>query len=386
MSESYDLIVIGGGPAGTSAAITAARGGSRVLLLERGRFPRHKVCGEFISAESLALLKWLLAGAKQDLLDQSLRLSESRVLLDGRCLRIPIDPPAASIARYDLDLALWDAARKAGVTALAETTAQPIEGENPFRIQTSAGDFLARAVINASGRWSNLNLAAAPAQGARWLGLKAHFHGPTVERSVDLFFFDGGYCGVLPVRGPDGGLLINACALSRPGVAATFEDLFPRHPILHARSRQWTPAFAPLSTFPVTFPTPRPVSGLIPNTGDAAGFVDPFVGDGIALALRSGHLAASSLLPFLRGDWALGQSLRHYVDGYRRSLLPVYRASSRFRKLLLLPRIARTLLLSAFESNSWLRRYLVDSTRSKLQTEFGEGRPGETLSAPPALP
>jgi flavin-dependent dehydrogenase len=385
MSESYDLIVIGGGPAGTSAAITTARGGSRVLLLERGRFPRHKVCGEFISAESLALLKWLLAGAKQDLLDQSLRLSESHVLLDGRSLHVPIDPPAASIARYDLDLALWDAARKAGVTALAETTVQPIEGENPFRIQTSEGYFLGRAVINASGRWSNLNLAA-PAQGGRWLGLKAHFHGPVVEHSVDLFFFDGGYCGVLPVRGPDGGLLINVCALARPDVAASFADLFPRHPILHARSRQWTPAFAPLSTFPVTFQPPRPVSGLIPNTGDAAGFVDPFVGDGIALALRSGHLAASSLLPFLRGDWALGQSLRHYADGYRRSLLPVYRASSRFRKLLLLPRIARTPLLSAFASSSWLRRYLVDSTRSKLQTRFDEGRPGERLSAPPALP
>src|SRR5271157_4697645 len=248
MGESYDLIVIGGGPAGTSAAITAARGGSRVLLLERGRFPRHKVCGEFISAESLVPLGWLLAGAKQDLLDQSRRLSESHVLLDGRSLRIPIDPPAASIARYDLDFALWEATRNAGVTALAETTAQPIESENPFRIQTSAGDFLARAVINASGRWSNLNLGAAPAQGSRWLGLKAHFHGP-METGVDLYFFDGGYCGVLPVRGPDGSLLINACALARPDVAASFADLFPRHPILHARSRRWTPAFAPLSTF-----------------------------------------------------------------------------------------------------------------------------------------
>ena len=57
---SYDLAIIGGGPAGTSAAISAARQGARVLLLERGRFPRHKVCGEFVSAESLTLLKDLL--------------------------------------------------------------------------------------------------------------------------------------------------------------------------------------------------------------------------------------------------------------------------------------------------------------------------------------
>ncbi|SRR6266496_1632069 len=365
MSERYDLIVIGGGPAGTSAAITAARGGSRVLLLERGRFPRHKVCGEFISAESLALLNWLLAGAKRDLLDQSLSLSESHVLLDGRTLRIALDPPAASIARYDLDLALWDAARKAGVATLAETTAQPIEEENPFRIQTSAGDFLARVVINASGRWSNLNLAVANIRGSRWLGLKAHFHAPLTERSVDLYFFDGGYCGVLPVHGPDGALLINACALFRTGVTTTFADIFPRHPILHDRSRQWTLAFAPLSTFPVTFPTPRPVSGLIPNTGDAAGFVDPFVGDGIALALRSGHLAASSLLPYLRGDCSLSDSLRSYAEDYRRHLLHVYRASSLLRKLVRLPRALRAPLLAACERGPRLARYLVESTRSK---------------------
>jgi 2-polyprenyl-6-methoxyphenol hydroxylase-like FAD-dependent oxidoreductase len=186
-----------------------------------------------------------------------------------------------------------------------------------------------------------------------------------MERSVDLYFFDGGYCGVLPVRGPDGALSINACALARPGVAATFEELLPRHPILHARSREWTPAFAPLSTFPVTFPNPRPVSGLIPNTGDAAGFVDPFVGDGIALALRSGHMAASSLLPFLRGDCSLSGSLHSYGEDYRRHLLPVYRASSLLRKLVRLPRALRAPLLAACERGPRLARYLLESTRSK---------------------
>jgi flavin-dependent dehydrogenase len=57
----YDLIVVGGGPAGCATAISAARSGASVLLLERGRFPRHKVCGEFVSAESLELLNDLLS-------------------------------------------------------------------------------------------------------------------------------------------------------------------------------------------------------------------------------------------------------------------------------------------------------------------------------------
>src|SRR5882672_4902132 len=99
----YDLIVIGGGPAGSSAAITAARGGARVLLLERGKFPRQKVCGEFVSAESLDLLAGLLDAPHATLLSGALRIPRARVFLDGRKIETPVDPPAASIARLDLD-------------------------------------------------------------------------------------------------------------------------------------------------------------------------------------------------------------------------------------------------------------------------------------------
>src|SRR5712692_3277910 len=103
----YDLIVIGGGPAGTSAAITAARNGARVLLLERGRFPRHKVCGEFVSAESLDLLRDLLAPPHRQLISDAPRIAHSRIFADGATLSAEIAPPAASITRFDLDSALW---------------------------------------------------------------------------------------------------------------------------------------------------------------------------------------------------------------------------------------------------------------------------------------
>src|ERR1700688_1490182 len=111
----YDLIIIGGGPAGTSAAISAARSGASVLLLERGRFPRHKVCGEFVSAESLGLLTDLLDSDHAALLRNAIRIPQARVFLDGRVVQTAVDPPAASIARLDLDAALWHAAEGAGV-------------------------------------------------------------------------------------------------------------------------------------------------------------------------------------------------------------------------------------------------------------------------------
>src|ERR1700680_4303219 len=173
----YDLIVIGGGPAGASAAITCARNGGRVLLLERGRFPRHKVCGEFVSAESLDLLASLLTPKHAGLFSDSVRIPRARIFLDGRTLHAPVDPPAASISRLDLDVALWDSAEHCGFDGRQQTTVQRISGTGPFLVETSAGEFESRALINASGRSSNLNSAASDAQASRvtWLGLKGHF-------------------------------------------------------------------------------------------------------------------------------------------------------------------------------------------------------------------
>lgn len=365
---NFDLAVIGGGPAGCSAAITAARSGMRVLLVERGLFPRHKVCGEFVSAESLDLLGWLLGETAPDLIPNSLVLRKGRLLVDGRTLSIPVNPPAASIARYDLDFALWNAAARAGAQVLGQTTVQRIEGTDPFEVHTSAGEFRARAVINASGRWSNINLTELPDGGSRWLGFKGHMRGESAS-TVDLYFFDGGYCGVQPVKGADGEPLVNVCALMQAGASATWDDLFARHPLLQSRSRQWQPVFSPLSTFPIIFREPRPVSAGMLNVGDAAAFVDPFVGDGIALALRGGNIAARSVLPSLRGECTLAASLENYIESYRRQLRPVYRSSSLLRRLAGLPRFLRKPILSIWEHWPGIAEYFLQATRSRTLAE-----------------
>src|SRR5205814_249081 len=169
-ASQYDLVVIGGGPGGTAAAIIAGRNGWRVLLLERGRFPRHKVCGEFVSAESLALLKVLLDPRHAVLLRDAVTIPDARLFLDSRTLTTAVDPPAASIARLDLDLALWESAVWARVDARQQVTVQSIVGTGPFRVATSAGEFQSRAVINASGRWSNLSASPSKAeQLERWI-------------------------------------------------------------------------------------------------------------------------------------------------------------------------------------------------------------------------
>src|SRR3979490_2811260 len=110
----HGLIITGGGPAGPSVAFSAARQGASVLLLERGRLPRHKVCGEFVSAESLGLLTNLLDRQHAACLHDAVRIPRARLFLDGRVLKTAVDPPAASISRLDLDAALWRSAESAG--------------------------------------------------------------------------------------------------------------------------------------------------------------------------------------------------------------------------------------------------------------------------------
>jgi menaquinone-9 beta-reductase len=363
-AKLYDLIVVGGGPAGTSAAISCARNGARVLLLERGRFPRQKVCGEFVSAESLDLLADLLIAQHGRLLSHAVRIPRGRVFLDRRVIETPVDPPAASISRVDLDAALWDSAEQCGVDVRQKVVVQGISGMGPFLVHSSGGEFESRALVNASGRWSNLN-PASPQPGVKWLGIKAHFAEVSALASVDLYFFDGGYCGVQPagVKCDEQPARINACAMVRADVASTLPEVFACHPALQERSRVWTPLTLPVSTSPLAFREPQPERDGILMAGDAAAFVDPFVGDGISLALRSGRLAGECVLPFFAGDISLRAALHNYRSAYERTLVPVFRTSSKIRRMLDLPQFIRNPILHLLEKTPAITRYLVAKTR-----------------------
>jgi menaquinone-9 beta-reductase len=361
----YDLIVIGAGPAGSSSAITAARRGARVLLLERGRFPRHKVCGEFVSSESLGLLRGLLDSSCSKVLNSAIRIAQARFFIDHQVLRAPVHPAAASIARLDLDNALWRSAERIGVEAKQQVIVRDIAGSGPFALTTSVGQFEARAVVNASGRWSNLT-ASQPATNSReekWIGLKSHFLENAPSDSVDLYFFDGGYCGVQPVSVNAEPCRINACAMIRADVASTLPEVLDQHPALRERAVKWQPLMNSISVSPLLFGTPQPIQNGAMLVGDAAGFVDPFVGDGISLALRTGELAAQCLAPFFTETIPLPQALTEYSHQYQRRFASVFRASSRIRRMLRLPRLVRSPLVSFFANRPAVAEYFVRNTR-----------------------
>jgi flavin-dependent dehydrogenase len=366
--STYDLIVIGGGPAGASAAITAAREGASVLLLERGSFPRHKVCGEFVSAESLDLLGGFLGARHAPLLSTAIRIPQARLFFDGSTLQTPIDPPAASIARLDLDATLWEVAEEYGVQTQQQTAVQDVTGTGPFRITTSAGEFSSLAVINATGRWSNLRAKQDDTvkPQPKWLGIKMYFAETSPRPSADLYFFEGGYCGVQPVAFRNSYSehgQVNACAMVHTDVASNLTQVFAQHPALAERAGRWRSLSNLVSTFPLFFRDPQPVRDNVLQVGDSAGFVDPFVGDGISLALRSGSLAGESLIPFFRGEASLEHATQQYCRAYGRRFAPVFRTSSKIRRMLRMPRPVRRTALFMLQRAPGITRYLVSKTR-----------------------
>jgi len=357
----YDLAIIGGGPAGSAAAITAAAYGARVLLLEKGSFPRNKVCGEFVSAESLKLLGSLLPH-KCDLLARAPRIQRARVFIENRVLETRVEPAAASIARLEFDAALWNSARNRGVDARERQIVVGVEGDGSFAIKTADEEFTCRGLIDASGRWSNLNRKENGDGSAKWLGLKAHFKEEMPADSVDLYFFEGGYCGVQPV-GAAGENQINVCAMVRSDVGKSLEETFAYHIELNKRSHAWERLTDVVATSPLLFHEPTPLHGKTLCVGDAAGFVDPFVGDGISLALRSGTLAANCLRNFVDGKRSLQDAAENYERAYRRELSHIFHSSSTIRSLFKFPAPIRAGILYTLAAFPALTRHMVRSTR-----------------------
>lgn len=318
-----DVIVVGAGPAGSIAAMKLARAGARVLVLERSRFPRHKLCGDTINPGAVRELE--IAGMAGCVRPLALEVSGMRVSgergapVEGR---YPAPLTGLAISRSVLDAALADGARAAGARVeFGARVAGPLVDDRGRVVGVSVHcpskrepvAVKAPITIAADGRRSavgrELGLARHP-QRRRWAAGAYFENVGDMSLAGEMHVWGGAYLGIAPLPGG----LANVCyvaglrdvrgetsreAWSDPeGLLLSAIERDPRIWARFAHARRVTPVSV---LGPLAVDAPVAGSPGLLLAGDAAGFVDPMTGDGLRFAFAGGRLAAETALAALDG-------------------------------------------------------------------------------------
>jgi menaquinone-9 beta-reductase len=301
-----DVVVVGAGPAGSSIALRLSRAGVGVALLERKRFPRDKVCGEYLSPGALAALSDL--GVARDVFSLGHPIRRVALSAFGRGPVIMALPAGGALAlsRADLDSILRGAAIAAGATPLDGVFCDLREGE-PWRVayRDASGTerhCTARVVVGADGAWSSVARSAGLSGNARRTGRWAvggHVRSSAAESdTLEMFVGAGGYYA----RNPLGDEHCNSMLVMPRPVAddvradAIVEEVTGGRYRFEGASLVKRVAVGPLRYAPHSVAVPG-----VTLAGDAAGMLDPFVGQGVAVALESSAPCAAGIMAHLAG-------------------------------------------------------------------------------------
>ncbi|PYL61198.1 MAG: hypothetical protein DMF24_08145 [Verrucomicrobia bacterium] len=314
--EIFDVAIVGGGPAGSSCAAFCARAGLRTVVLDREKFPREKVCGDCLNPSCWPVLEHLdLAQRVRDLSHSKLDLVEF-VAIGGRKVIVDLPPGdncELSVKRSLFDALLLKRAQELGAHVREETTVAKLicnhgpvarlaldapQGRgynNGWKIETASSEnFSARILVGADGRNSTVarlcNLLPRPAR--ERVALQAHIRLPrNFGRRIVLQFLPEGYSGQAPVNETE----LNLCLVGMPPTISRLRRWAERH--FEITSAQPWRTITPLTRSPI----PCAHENLF-FIGDAARVVEPFTGEGIYYAMRSGELAAIAISKIMRGE------------------------------------------------------------------------------------
>jgi len=314
--EIFDVAIVGAGPAGSSCAAFCATAGLETLVLERARFPREKVCGDCLNPSCWPVLERLGVAQRVWGLPHSKLTSVDFIAIDGRKVSVSLPTEnecELSIKRSLLDDLLLKRARELGAQVREDTTVTALVHDQDWKIETTAREsFRARILIGADGRNSTVarlrNLLPRPAR--ERVALQAHIPLPlNFDERVVLQFLREGYSGQAPVNENE----LNLCLVGKPSTISRLRQWAQRQFEIPANQRWRT--ITPLTRSPV----PCANENLL-FVGDAARVVEPFTGEGIYYALRSGQLAADTIAKIIRGKdrkLALRQFGRASAEIYR---------------------------------------------------------------------
>lgn len=398
LNPKFKVLITGAGPAGASLAIRLAERDFRVCLIERDRFPRHKLCGEFISPEclkhfgELGVLDSMLAAGGE-------RIAETVFYAgDGKSVRVPSEwfggaGGALSLSRAEMDSRLTEKARSVGVEFLEETQIVGILTENEtirgVKAKNKNGEtweITADLFVDATGRASVLGKLAEKSKirnpelkvqnpkfkiQNRLVGFKTHLKNAELEKNrCEIYFFAGGYGGLSRVENE----LANHCFLVKADLVKKFhgdaDEIVQRVIFQNARARETLRNAAPVFDWLAVSVDGFGVKNLNPSknlfsVGDAAAFIDPFTGSGMLMALESAEILANCLTRYRSEPERIAESYRlAHRDKFQKRL----RVCAFLRRVAFVPSLAG-FAVGALSRSRAARRFLARLTRPEI-SEF----------------
>lgn len=308
MVKHFDLIIIGGGLAGLTAALHLSKINYSVLLIEKQTYPHHKVCGEYVSNEIIPYLNHL-GVFPQNI--GAIPINQFQLsTINGQKTTTALPLGGIGISRYALDQLLFEHAKKSGAQFVFDAVSSVGFTNDIFKITTQTDkNYTAKVAIGAYGKRSNLDKHLNRKfihEKSFWMGVKAHYNYDNFpDNLVALHNFNGGYGGLSKTESG----AVNFCYLTSYKSFQAYSNInqFNTHivsqnPHLKDFLENASPLFKkPLSIAQISFHKKTPVEGHLLMCGDTAGLIHPLCGNGMAMAIHSAKIASELIHKYLSG-------------------------------------------------------------------------------------
>lgn len=308
MTSNNQVTIIGGGLAGLTAAIHLSKIGIDVLVIEKNDFPKHKVCGEYISNEVLPYLTWLDLDIKSLKPTNITKLQFSTT--NGNEINAILPLGGFGISRYVLDEFLYEKTLSNGCKIIQDNVENIDFQEDEFTITTANKIIIkSKIVIGAFGKRSNIDQKLNRNfmhQKSPWLAVKAHYSGSFPNDLVGLHNFEGGYCGVSKVENDK----INICYLAdyesfklHKNVDDYQKFVVSKNPFLKEIFENSKLLFEkPITISQICFEQKKNVENHVLMIGDTAGLIHPLCGNGMAMAIHSAKIVSELVGEFYSNE------------------------------------------------------------------------------------
>ncbi|WP_316797220.1 NAD(P)/FAD-dependent oxidoreductase [Pedobacter agri] len=298
MQFQTEILIIGGGLAGLTAALHLNKLGFEVVLLEKSGYPHHKVCGEYISNEVLPYFTWLGIDLKNLAPTQITNLQFTSA--SGKYVNAVLPLGGFGLSRYSIDYYLYNLAINRGVNIIHQKVDRVVYVEDQFVVETTSGtSFEARYVLGAYGKRSAIDVKLERNfinQKSPYLAIKAHYKSNFPNNLVSLNNYSGGYCGISKVEND----VLNVCYLANyesfkkhKDIQAYQENVLYQNKNLKNILQEAEMVFdAPLTISQISFHKKEPVFNHVLMIGDTAGLIHPLCGNGMAMAIHSAKIVS----------------------------------------------------------------------------------------------